>query len=356
MKLPHRRPRPAPAPPPLLCRWDLDKTYLRSEFDTLRQLIRTARERGEDKVEVPGVPALMKALRAAADRRGRPIAAHFISASPPQIGKAIRDKLALDGVPYDGIVFKNQLQHLARGRFRFLREHVGFKLGELFRGRLTALPGTRELLFGDDWESDPLTYSLYADVVSGRLAPAGLEPLLRRLGVDGQVLPELGMLAARAYGLDGADRILINLERRTPPAVFQLFGPRLVPTFNYFQTALVLAADGWLESEDVARVAAALVERSGYTARRLENSLADLLRRRLVASEVARSLGRPLREARLLPPEPRSWRGWMERVRVRLRPRRAPVVGPQVGPLDYEAIFARMRPGTARAGAQGARA
>ena len=43
-------------PPPLLCRWDLDKTYLRSEFDTLRQLWRTAREKGEDKVEVPGVP------------------------------------------------------------------------------------------------------------------------------------------------------------------------------------------------------------------------------------------------------------------------------------------------------------
>ena len=28
--------------PPLLCRWDLDKTYLRSEFDTLGQLWRTA--------------------------------------------------------------------------------------------------------------------------------------------------------------------------------------------------------------------------------------------------------------------------------------------------------------------------
>ena len=46
----------ASAPLPLLCRWDLDKTYLRSEFDTLRQLWRTAREKGEDKVEVPGVP------------------------------------------------------------------------------------------------------------------------------------------------------------------------------------------------------------------------------------------------------------------------------------------------------------
>src|SRR6185369_13575651 len=61
------------APPPLLCRWDLDKTYLRSEFDTLRQLWRTAREKGEDKVEVPGVPEVLKGLHAAAERRGRTI-------------------------------------------------------------------------------------------------------------------------------------------------------------------------------------------------------------------------------------------------------------------------------------------
>src|SRR5262249_17776189 len=113
MKTSRTAKRRSPAPPaPLLCRWDLDKTYLRSEFDTLRQLWRTARERGADKAEVPGVPEVLKALGAAADRRGRSLALYFVSASPPQIGKAIRDKLALDGVPYDGIVFKNQLDHL----------------------------------------------------------------------------------------------------------------------------------------------------------------------------------------------------------------------------------------------------
>src|SRR5215470_8600125 len=123
-------------------------------------------------------------MRAAAEARGRTIHIHFISASPPQIGKAIRDKLALDGVPYDGIVFKNQLQNIARGRFRHLREHVGFKLTELFRGRLAAPSGARDLLFGDDWESDALTYSVYADVIAGYLPSPTLETLLARIGVD----------------------------------------------------------------------------------------------------------------------------------------------------------------------------
>lgn len=348
MRLRPARP-PAEIPPPLLCRWDLDKTYLRSEFDTLGQLWRTARERGEDKVEVPGVADLMKALKAVADARGRALSVHFISASPPQIGKAIRDKLAFDGVPYDGITFKNQLEHLKRGRLRNLREHVGYKLTELLRGRLAAAPGTRELLFGDDWESDALTYSLYADVVAGHLPSARLRPLLARIGVDREQIPDVLGLAGLAGGLDAVDRILINLERRTPPSAFRLFGPRVVPTFNYFQTAVVLAADGTLDAHGVARVARALIDRSGYTPRRLENSLADLVRRGVTAADVATDLAEPLRRDELLPSTAPARRSWMLRVREALRRRRAKPaatrsVSPPRGPLDYDTILDRLRP------------
>jgi hypothetical protein len=329
--------------PPLLCRWDLDKTYLRSDFDTLRQLWRTARERGADKVEVPGVIEVLKGIRAAADRRVRAAAIYFISASPPQIGQAIRDKLALDGVPYDGIVFKDQLQLLRRGKFGKLREHVGFKLGELFRGRSGRDQGTRELLFGDDWESDPLTYSLYADVVAGMLTPAALEPLLLRVGVDPEVLPEVRVLAETVAGQGGVERIFINLERRTPPGSFQLYGRRLVPTFNYFQTALVLAADGWLDPVDVAAVAVGLARRAGYTQRRLENSLADLVRRGLLAAHLTHRLTVAVRQEGLLPALPRG--AWLARLRARLAGRRARSVArlPE-GRLDYDEILARARP------------
>jgi hypothetical protein len=336
--------RRGPAPIPLLCRWDLDKTYLKSEFDTLRKLWRTARERGEDKVEVPGVPEVLKALRAAADRRGRPLGLYFVSASPPQIGKAIRDKLAIDGVPYDGIVFKNQLDHLRRGQLRLLREHVGFKLGALLRGRLAALPGTHELLFGDDWESDPLTYSLYADLLDGTLVADRLDALLARIGVDPTLRPELRQLVGEVGGAGGVERIFINLERRTPPGVFRLYGPRVVPTFNYFQTALVLAAESWIDAEDVGRVAHSLIDRSGYTPRRLENSLADLVRRHLLGVDAAELLATPLREAGWLPGGAARSRGWLRRALGAVRHRRRRLVSsiPRVAratPLDYDAIL-----------------
>jgi hypothetical protein len=323
---------------PLLCRWDIDKTYLRSEFDTLRQLWRTAWERGEDKVAVPGVPELVKALKAAADRHGRSIATYFVSASPPQIGKAIRDKLALDGVPYDGITFKNQLEHLKRGKFRNLREHVGFKLGELLRGRRLAPPGAHELLFGDDWESDPLTYSLYADVVAGVMPAAALGMVLRRIGVDPLVVPELTALAAEVYRGGGVERIFINLARRTPPVALRVFGTRVAATFNYFQTGLVLAAMGHLDPVDVATIGDALVSQHGYTSRRLGNSLDDLVRRRVLTPHAARRASGALRRARLLAPVRPSpaverLRDWARDVRERRR------VVPRPTALDYGTIF-----------------
>jgi hypothetical protein len=344
-----RSPPPAPASPPpaLVCRWDLDKTYLRSEFDSIRQLLRTAFERAEDKIEVPGVAEVIKGLKAAATRHGRTAQVFFVSASPPQIGRAIREKLALDGVPYDGIVFKDQLRHLRRGRLRYLREHVGFKLGELLRGRLAAPPESREILFGDDWESDSLIYSLYADVLAGRVGVGRLETVLRRIRVEPALVDEILGLGARATGIEAVRRIFINLERRTPPATFELFGPRVVPTFNYFQTAAVLGVEGDLDAEDVARVAGVLLERAGYTPRRLENSLGDLLRRGHLAAPAAERLAGALGALDVLPPARRAASRWRRAVDVvrRLGRRRPPASGPRppaATAVDYEAVLDRM--------------
>src|SRR5690606_37930766 len=53
-----------PAPSKLVYRWDLDKTYLRTEFDTVRDLLRTAVESPARKRTVPGASALLRELRA----------------------------------------------------------------------------------------------------------------------------------------------------------------------------------------------------------------------------------------------------------------------------------------------------
>jgi hypothetical protein len=328
--LPRRRAAPRPAPATVIYRWDLDKTYLKSDFESLRKMMRVPFERAEDKIDEPGVVALIRALKTSARREQRAAFVYFISASPPQIGRAIREKLALDGIDCDGIVFKDQLQHLVRGHFRFLREQVGFKLAELLKARIAAPPDAVEFLFGDDWESDPLIYSLYADVVAGRLGSDALADILVRLRIDPARLVEIKALSQRIAPAEAVRRIFINLERRTPPDRFRSFGRRLVPTFNYFQTALVLYEEGVVPLAAVVDVGRSLLERSAYTRERLRNSLDDLARRGHVAPAAALRVRRDLEEAGVLPAAgalgawPRQlWRRWRRR---RLPPPERPPV------------------------------
>lgn len=294
-----RRPAPLSAAS-IVCRWDLDKTYLKSEFETFRELFRIPFEKAEDKVAAPGVAALIRALRDTATRRERPIRVYFISASPPQIGRAIRQKLALDGVEYDGIVFKDQLHRIVRGKFRHLREQVGYKLTELLKERRNDAGDSCEYLFGDDWESDPLIYSLYADVLRGRVSPQDLRAILERIRVDRPLVEEAVRLSETVERSDAVKRIFINLERRSPPASFHSYGLRLVPTFNYFQTAACLYQDGALDESGVATVVRSLFEDSAYSAERLANSLADVERRGHLGRETALLLGDLLRREGLV--------------------------------------------------------
>ena len=334
-RLRSRDPRPVAAPR-LIFRWDLDKTYLKSEFETLREMVRIPFEKAEDKIAAPGVAALMRGLRETALSRGCSLRVYFVSASPPQIGRAIRRKLELDGIVYDGIVFKNQLQRLMRGKFRHLREHIGYKLTELLKARRSEPATAREYLFGDDWESDPLIYSLYADVVAHRIGSAELEDVLRAARVDPPLIAESCALAAAIEPADAVARIFINLERRTPPARLRAYGPRLVPAFNYLQTAACLYENDMLDATGVVRVARSLCEESAYSAERVANSLSDIARRGHVRATTAAALRAALHAAALLPAAPpptlgERWRQWRGRRRAHA------VVAPQPALIDYRA-------------------
>src|SRR2546430_17599937 len=118
-----------------------------------------------------------------------------------------------------------------------------------------------------------------------------------------------------------------------------------MPTLNFFQPAAVPGADGNLDAEDVARVGRVLLGGAGYTARRLENSLGDLVRRGVLKPAAADTLGARLRAAGVLPPgaEKRArWRRVLGTLR-RLRRRRRTGAGRagETPALDYAAILDR---------------
>ena len=266
-------------------RWDLDKTYLRTEFDTVRDLLRTAFEKPEQKRSFPGASVLLRELRAT-----QPAGIFILSGSPEQMRKVLEAKLRLDGIQWDSFTLKPSLRKLMRGKFRFLKNQVSYKLLALLESRVEAPPDTLEVLFGDDAEADAFIYSLYADLSAGRVGTETLLKVLERAQVYRDEIPRIVRLSARLPRGDTVRRIFIHLDRNSAPEVFTDFGLRVCPFYNYFQPALVLMQDGALESPAVLRVAADLILRHDFGSDTLISSFFDLNRRGYVGREIAEDL------------------------------------------------------------------
>ena len=262
-----------------IARWDLDKTYLRTEFDSLRDLVKTALERPDQKRTNPGASTLLREMVRAGVR------VHILSGSPEQMRRRLEDKLRLDGIAWESFTLKPNLQNLLRLRFRAVRDQLGYKLPALLRARAALAeagePATSstETLFGDDAEADAYVYSLYADFVAGHIGEDVLLRVLERGRVYEDVVAETMETARAIEHADVIERVLIHLEQQTPPDDFRHYGPRVVPFYNYLQAALVLFEDGRLRADSVLRVAVELVTEHHFDGDSLARSYLDLARR-----------------------------------------------------------------------------
>ncbi len=268
----------AGAPVTHVARWDLDKTYLRTEFDTLRELVKTALERADEKRSHPGASAVLRELQSAG------IEIHILSGSPQQMRRRLEAKLRLDGIRFASLTLKPNLENLMRLRFRSLRGQLGYKLPSLLRMRAGLDPAIRESLVGDDAEADAFLYPLYADRCAGRVHA---DLLLAVMQADRCHPDEIADAMAAARRIEIAptprsgpvDRILIHLDRQTPPTDFDAYGARLVPFYNYFQAALILNEDGLLSAEALLRVGTDLVLQHRFDGDALVRSYLELARR-----------------------------------------------------------------------------
>lgn len=258
-------------------RWDLDKTYLRTDFHSLRGLLRAAWEKASAKVNVAGSAALLRELQAAEGSR-----ICIVSGSPRQMRRTLEEKMRLDGIELDELVLKPNMENIFRGRFRAIRDQVGYKLPALLEGRMRVPITARETLFGDDAEADAFVYSLYSDLICGRVSTATLSEILDLCGLYQDDLARTLDLAVQVPRRSPAvKRIFIHLDSYTPPARFAVYGSRVVPIYNYFQAAVLLLVDGQLRPTSVAKIAAELSQGYGYSLLSLANSFQDLVRRGL---------------------------------------------------------------------------
>jgi hypothetical protein len=273
--------------------WDIDKTYLDTQFSSWRGLLGIPLEFAIDKRSIPGAVPLLRALRRGPGAESALVPLYFVSGSPPALRRVIERKMTLDGVDFDGITFKDQFGLLKAGRIREIKAQVGYKLSALLLYRRELPFGARWLLFGDDVEQDAETFRLFGEIGGGFVGA----PLLARLEAlevpedQARWITELASALANAAPYAGAvlenpvERIFIHLERGSDPSA--LAGDRTVASRSFLETALVLAHMGRIREEAIAAVAADLRARQIQEAR-IEADLWDAGTRLGVPDELIR--------------------------------------------------------------------
>lgn len=262
-------------------RWDLDKTYLETDF-RLHRIWQVPFQSAESRRNIPGAVALLRELtrqRRASDQGPGKAQVSFISGSPRQLRGQIEAKFKLDGLSPDALHLKPNLENLVRFRWRALREQVGYKLPLLLEARVGAPVDVHEACFGDDSETNALIYSLYADLVAGKIGDFTLREMMRAAGAYPDAILRARDARRRIQSASAVDFIIIHLAMRTPPERFRSYGPRVIPVTDYFQAALVLFGKGHLEAGGVVSVAYDMMTRYGFGPRKLARSFKDIMRR-----------------------------------------------------------------------------
>ena len=227
--------------------WDIDKTWLDTRFSQLKGMLKIPFEFAVDKQALPGTTALLHALRqGASGREHRPL--YFITASPPFIRMAIERKMLIDGIEFDGISYKDQVEVFRRRHFDSLREHTAFKLSALLLLARAFPAGTDVHLFGDDAERDAQIYCLFADIAAGRLRDDALRQTLIAMGVRTSYADAVVDLAAELEPRERVAGIYINLVRDPSGARIAGYDDRVLGYPNAGAIARVLCERGLIDA------------------------------------------------------------------------------------------------------------
>jgi hypothetical protein len=267
--------------------WDIDKTYLDTEFHSLSELLLTAVEFAVDKRAIAGTVPLLRGIRRGPTASSRLTPLYFVSASPPQLRGVLERKMLLDGVDSDGVTLKDQLALAMRGRFRQIKEQAGYKLTALLLNRRAHPPRAHEILFGDDSESDAFVYSTYARILAGQLRGPDLVSALVARGVTPDGAAHVASLAHDLPVADAVRRIFIHLAVGKPTVTVEREGPLVAATHSPLQPALALWEQGEIDEATVAQVLAAQARRGGDAVLGAIEQIEDAAARGLVTAATA---------------------------------------------------------------------
>ncbi len=318
----------------LLITSDIDQTFLDTDIKTKFGLIQTLFESPVQKTPLPGMVELYKSFRL---NRKDPMPLIFVSASPHFFRRTLQAFFFHHEIDFTGLSLKpfmTQFEFLFRRFMRSLsnpeeffaakivriaeslsrfRKHkmkklsnqVAYKLVILLTNRLMHPTHVKEILMGDNTESDYFIFVLYQVLLAGKIPPDRLEEFLdslqfkehdplnqeqqklvkklteQNLKIHGSVNPVIGAWVNQAYKNPNAERIdltirenLLYVNSYDDPEIKQI-----VLCEGAIGFALAAMDLGILKAEDLQNIWTSMDGKKGlqglWTGERLYNSVRD---------------------------------------------------------------------------------
>lgn len=248
---------------------DIDKTYIETRFETAMAMIKIAFENAEEKVTVTGAPIALLSARwgnfYSNDRLSEANSLHFLSASPPQLRKVIRSRLAIDGLDWTSDTFKNQAYNIRSRKLKFLKQHAAYKTATILKIMSQAPSNSRFILVGDNAELDAFIYLGIQLFTEKKLSLKAYREYLSFGGVSDEVLPSLEPY----LNLQNQDLSVAGILIRKAPRYGMVDAPPLtqmvLPFDHYFEVILHFHAWGLVSDEMIWPISRQLHNEYGYT-------------------------------------------------------------------------------------------
>lgn len=188
---------------------DIDQTYLDTQIGSSQGLLDTLFETPDSKLPLPGMPEFYRQIKKYSG--GVPLI--FISASPHFFRRTLKSVLEYHDIEFNALNLKylmstidtmvrktlqtvthfpdflsSGVSQAVERSFKFLGssiqslyDQIAYKLTTLLENRLMQPTGAREILLGDNTESDFFIFTLYQYIITGKLESGKLENYLYHL-------------------------------------------------------------------------------------------------------------------------------------------------------------------------------
>ncbi|MBE7410668.1 MAG: hypothetical protein L6Q54_03060 [Leptospiraceae bacterium] len=312
---------------------DIDQTYLATDIETAKGKLSALFETPDQKLALPGMPEFYRKLRGAT--KDTPLC--FISASPHFFRRTLfstirRDRIEIESLhlkylegTIKGVIDKvfhtllnvddflqegvtpamERIKKFLGSSYQSLFDQLTYKLSILLQDRIYQPKNAKEILLGDNTESDYFIFSLYQLILTGMIEKESLEDFLYNLNFLGRDAvtrdnaKKIRQLADECIATHGKKNsvhlVLINMTNMGPmidemwknvkDALPESINLNSIPDFkNYISTegavgfAVILQSLGLFEFNDVIDIATSMV--GGWNGKRVvdENYLLSLTR------------------------------------------------------------------------------